>query len=121
MPSATEIGVGVAKSSDPVPKFISVEMFGRSASEGVKFEVVNTSAAVVAYGFLGKTHDLKPRMTITQSSCSMGEITFATPDGFLSAGGEFAQFKAENGKRYILKSGVNGAISVEIGITTKPR
>jgi hypothetical protein len=121
MPSATEIGVGVAKSSDPVPKFISVEMFGRSASEGVKFEVVNTSAAVVAYGFLGKTHDLKPRMTITQSSCSMGEITFATPDGFLSAGGEFARFKAENGKRYILKSGVNGAISVEIGITTKPR
>ena len=121
MASATEIGVGVAKSSDPVPKFISVEMFGRPANEGVKFEVVNASAALVAYGFLGKTRDLKPRMTITQSSCSMGEITFTTPAGFLSTGNEIARFKAENGKRYILKSGVNGTISVEIGINIKPR
>ncbi len=121
MASATEIGVGVAKSPDPVPKYISVEMFGRPASEGVKFEVVNTSADIVAYRFLGKTRDLKPRMTITQSSCGVGEITFTKPAGFLTSGGEIARFSPENGKRYILKSGVNGAISIEIGINIKSR
>jgi uncharacterized protein YkwD len=119
MASATEIGVGVAKSSDPVPKFISVEVFGRPASEGIKFEVVNASTAVVAYGFLGKTRDLQPRMTLTQSSCSVGEITFSKPAVVLSSGGEIGRFKAENGKRYILKSGVSGAISIEIGIAVK--
>jgi len=121
MASATEIGVGVAKSSDPVPKFISVEMFGRPASEGVRFEIINTLATSVAYAFQGKTRDLKPRMTITQSSCSIGEITFTKPAGFLSSGAEIARFKPENGKRYILKSGGDGAISIEIGINIKPR
>jgi hypothetical protein len=121
MASATEIGVGVAKSPDPVPKYISVEMFGRPASEGVKFEIVNTSADIVAYRFLGKTRDLKPRMTITQSSCSVGEVTFTKPAGFLSSGSEIARFSPENGKRYILKSGVHGAISIEIGINIKSR
>ena len=121
MASATEIGVGVAKSSDPVPKFISVEMFGRPASDGVKFEVVNTSAANIAYAFEGRTHALKPQTTITQSTCGAGEITFSTPGDFFSPAREVGRVRAENGKRYTLKNGVNGAIAIEIGINIKLR
>jgi hypothetical protein len=121
MASVTEIGVGVARSSDPVPKFISVELFGRPASDGVKFEVVNASAASVTYAFAGKTHDLKPRMTITQSTCGAGEITFSTPAGFFSSASEIARIRAEDGKRYTLKSGASGAITVDVGAHAKPR
>ena len=121
MASATEIGVGVARSSDAVPKFISVELFGRPVSDGVKFEVVNASAASVAYAFEGRTHALKPQMTITQSTCGAGEITFSKPASFFSSASEIARVRAENGKRYILKNSVNGAISIEVGIGIKLR
>jgi hypothetical protein len=119
MRSASEIGVGVARAPGEVSKFISVEMFGHPAAAALKFEVVNASTANVTYAFEGKTHDLKPRMTITQSACGGGEITFSTPAGFFSSAGEIARIQAQNGKRYTLKTGANGAVAVEVNVRIK--
>jgi hypothetical protein len=121
MASATEIGVGVARSPDAVPKFISVELFARPASDSLKFEVVNASGANVTYAFGGKTRDLKPQMIITQSTCGDGQITFSKPAGFFSSESEIARIRAENEKRYTLKNSQGGTITVEIGALAKSR
>jgi hypothetical protein len=120
MASATEIGVGVARAPGPTPKFISVEMFGRPETHALKFEVVNLSGSHVTYAFEGRTHDLKPRLKLVQSACAPGEIAFSKPAGFLSSAHEIARMPAENGKRYTLKTGVNGTVTVDIGPRPKP-
>jgi hypothetical protein len=121
MASATEIGVGVARAPGATPKFISVEMFGRPASHTVKFEVVNLSGATVTYAFEGKTHELKPRLSLVQSTCMPGEISFSKPAGFFSTATEIARMPAQNGKRYTLKTGTNGSLTVDIGSRTNPK
>jgi hypothetical protein len=121
MASATEIGAGVARAPGPVPKFISVELFGRPASDSVKFEIVNSSRAGVSYTFEGKTHDLKPRMSIVQSSCTPGELMFSKPGGFFSSASEIARLPAQNGKLYTLKSSVGGGVMVDVTTREKVR
>jgi uncharacterized protein YkwD len=121
MASATEIGVGVARAPGATPKFISVEMFGRPATDAIKFEVVNLSGTNVTYTFEGKTHELKPRLALTQSTCTPGEIAFSKPGGFFSAASEIARMPAQNGKRYTLKAGANGTVNVDIGLRTKAK
>lgn len=115
--SATEIGVGVAQAPGAAPKFISVQMLGRPASEGVKFEVFNGTSVNVTYSFEGRTHDLKPRSTITQTSCGAGEIKLAKPAA--SAPADSVRIKAQNGKRYSLRNGGNGSFAVEISVPAK--
>jgi hypothetical protein len=121
MASATEIGVGVARAPGATPKFISVEMFGRPATSTIRFDVVNLSAADVTYAFEGKTRDLKPRLSIVQSTCTPGEISFSKPGGFFSAATEIARMPARDGVRYTLKSGANGTVTVDIGPRAKPK
>lgn len=119
MSSATEIGVGVARAPGPVPKFISVELFGRPAADSVKFEIVNSSRAGVSYTFEGKTHDLKPRVSVVQSSCTPGELVFSTPGGFFSSASEIARLPAQDGKLYTLKSGATGGVT--LGVTGREK
>jgi hypothetical protein len=114
MPSATEIGVGVAQAPGPVPKFISVELFGRPASETLKFEIVNSSRAGVGYTFDGRAHDLKPRMSVVQSSCTPGELVFSTPGGLFSSASEIARLPAQDGKLYTLRSDATGGVTVDV-------
>jgi uncharacterized protein YkwD len=121
MASATEIGVGVARAPGATAKFISVEMFGRPATDAIKFEIVNLSGANVSYAFEGKTHDLKPRLSITQSTCTPGEIAFSKSAGFFSAATEIARMPAQNEKRYTLKAGANGTVTIDIGSRTKSK
>lgn len=119
MAGTTEIGVGVARGSGDVPKFISVELFGRPASASLTFEVANLSSATVSFAFQGKAHDLKPRTTIVQHTCAAGDIQLTKPASLFSSASEIANMPAENGKRYTLKNGANGTIAVNIGMRSK--
>jgi hypothetical protein len=60
-------------------------------------------------------------MTITQSTCGAGEITFSKPAGFFSSSSEIARVRAEDGKRYTLTSDASGAITVDVAAHAKPR
>lgn len=117
--SVTEIGVGVARAPGTTPKFISVELFGHPASASMIFEIANLSGATVTYAFQGKSRDLKPRMTIVQRTCAAGIIKLSKPGGFFSSATEIAHMPAENGKRYTLKAGAIGVVSVDIGARAK--
>jgi hypothetical protein len=119
--SVTEIGVGVARAPGAIPKFISVELFGRPSSASKTFEIANLSGATVTYAFQGKSHDLKSRTTIIQSTCADGLIKLSKPGGFFSSASDIAHMPAEDGKRYTLKSDANGAVSVDIGVRPKSR
>jgi hypothetical protein len=85
------------------------------------FEIANLTGATVTYAFQGKSHDLKPRMTVVQRTCAAGVIKLSKPGGFFSSATEIAHMPAEDGKRYTLKAGASGAVSVDIGTRAKSR
>jgi hypothetical protein len=106
--SVTEIGVGVARAPGPKPKFISVELFGRPATEIYTFKVMNSSSAGVSYSFEGKTRDLKPGMSAVVTACAPGEIVVLKQGGFFSGMTEIGRSRAENKKVYVVTSTAGG-------------
>lgn len=119
MKHATEIGVGVAKSSDKAPKFISVQLFGRPSSTSYEFQVVNVSEVAVNYTFGGETLDLPPRMSATHSACLPSELVFSKPGGLLSAAKELSRMRAEDGKLYTVKANDRGTLAVDTSARKK--
>ncbi len=112
--SATEIGVGVARAPGPKPKFISVELFGRPASESYSFKVTNQSNSAISYSFEGKTRELKPGTTSVVTTCSPGQLVFSKASGFFANSAEIARVTPENNRVYTLKSGATGGTTVAI-------
>lgn len=112
--SVTEIGVGVARAPGPKPKFISVELFGRPATEIATFKVMNLSNAGVAYSFDGKTRDLKPGTAAVLTACSPGELVLSKQGGLFSNRTEIARTRTENKRVYTLKSTAIGGTTLEI-------
>lgn len=106
-PSATEIGVGVARAPDPDPKFISVQLFGRPQSLKVEFRIENQAGTSVRYVLGEEVHTLPPRSIVTHASCDADPLTFE------NAGPARQRFEPRNGDRFVARSRAGGAIVIE--------
>lgn len=117
--NVTEIGVGIAKSADAIPKFISVQLFGRPASAALEFQIVNASPAALTYKLGGKPHDIAPHLSVTHKSCRSATLVFERPGGWLAGASEIGRVEAEDGKLYTLETGSGDTVVLNIGARRK--
>jgi Cysteine-rich secretory protein family len=101
----TEIGIGIARSLDPVPKYLSVQLFGRPETFKFAFKIENRSGAAVTYQFDKTRHALVHNSTVTQTTCTPGVLQFE---------GVVATYSAVDGTVYRLTRGVSGALHVDV-------
>jgi hypothetical protein len=106
-PSATEIGVGVARAPGPDPKFIAVQLFGRPQSLKIEFRIVNEAGTTVRYVLGEEVHTLPPRTIVTHASCHADRLTFE------NAGPAMQPFEPRNGDRFVARSRAGGVIAIE--------
>lgn len=106
-PSATEIGVGLARAPDPDPKFISVQLFGRPQSLKVEFRIENQGGTPVRYVLGEEVHTLPPRTIVTHVSCDADRLTFE------NAGPALQRIEPHNGDRFVARSRTGGGIAIE--------
>jgi hypothetical protein len=113
-PSATEIGVGIARAPDRDPKFIAVQLLARPESLRSVFRIENRTETTVSYRALGKAHTLAPRVTATHSACASGEIVFERSGGWFTGQQLHARFEARDGAHYVLSTGRDGRVRVDL-------
>lgn len=106
----TEIGVAMVQVPDKNPKFVTVQVFGRPQSEKFTFQIANTTGQPVTYTFSGETHDLRPSMSVTHTSCTPGTLDFVKAGTKKVA----ARFEASDQTVYTLKSDAAAGLKVEI-------
>ena len=106
-PSATEIGVGLARAPGPDPKFISVQLFGRPQSLKVEFRIENRAGITVRYALGEEVHTLPPRTIVTHASCDADRLTFE------NASPAMQRFEPRNGDRFVARSRAGGVIAIE--------
>lgn len=113
-PGVTDIGVAVARSADTVPKFISVQVFGRPRSLEIEFQVSNSSGNAVSYSFAGQMHELTPKLSITHQSCRAGPLVFTAGGGLFSSARQLGQFEAADGQLYVVKGDGRDGVTIEV-------
>jgi hypothetical protein len=106
-PTATEIGVGLARAPDANPKFISVQLFGRPEALKVEFRIENQTGTPVRYTLGEAVHTLPPRAIVTHASCDVEQLTFET------AGAAMQRFLPSHGDRFVARARAGGGIAVE--------
>ena len=107
-PTATEIGVAVARAPDPDPKFISVQLFGRPESLKVQFRIENQAGVGVGYRLGEEAHTLAVRSIVTHTSCEPSSLSFATAEN-----GVVQRFTPSSGDLFIVRARAPGALEVE--------
>jgi hypothetical protein len=120
-PAMTEIGVGVARAPGKDPKFLSVQLFARPRSLQFEFQISNTTRDVVGYSFGGEEHEIKPRYSVTHSSCNPGEITFDSFGSGLWAKKLSMRYEARDGLVYKLEPGPEGNVRVNVAPLARVR
>jgi hypothetical protein len=118
-PGVTEIGVGVAKAPDLNPKYVSVQLFGRPESLRYKFKIENRSGATVTYNALGESSTIEPRVIATHTVCDEGEIVFERAGSWLTGVALGARFKTRDGAHYVVTSGADGRVRVDLQAPTR--
>ncbi len=101
----TEIGIGIAKSADAVPKYLSVQLFGRPETYKYSFRIENRSGAPVSYQFDKTKHALLHNSIVTQTTCTPGTLQF---EGVLTT------YSAADGTVYKLSRSASGALHVDV-------
>jgi len=109
----SEIGIGVAKVPDKLPKYVTVQVFGQPASSAVEFQISNTLKDTVHYSFGGKSHSVEPHFAITHTSCTAGPIVFDKV-GSAPPKAAKARFEATDGTVYVLKPDRSAGLKVAI-------
>lgn len=107
----TEIGVAIARAPTRDPKYVAVQLFGRPRALQFTFKITNTTRHAVRYAFSGKHHVIKPRYTITHTSCKPGTISFQTGRKNAFA----ARYEARDGQVYTLTPAQAGGVRIELG------
>jgi uncharacterized protein YkwD len=108
-PDVVDIGVGVVRAPNGIPKYVAVQVFGRPASTRVSFRVTNRTQFPVSYAYAGVSRRIGPGSTISYDTCTTGALVFNTRG---SAGK--SPYPAEPGGLYILKPDAAGGVRVEI-------
>lgn len=114
MPTATEVGVGIAEAPTAKGTFIAVELIAQPGSAAYTFEIVNAAHVTVSVTFAGKERVIEPNISATHTTCHPGEIIFSASGGAFSAAGDIARLPAQDQKIYTLKPDTEGNLSVEI-------
>lgn len=113
-PHVDEIGVAVVRAPDQHPKYISVQLLGRSRSQMYSFRITNAARHSVSYSFGGETHRIDPRYTVRHEACEPGEITFETGGDWIGWNKIKSRYEVSDGQAYILDEDSSGAISVKV-------
>lgn len=93
-PAVTEIGVAIAhRSYQGLQDYYAVQLFGRPASDAVRFSVRNETSAAVRYRVGDKPYTLGPRYSRTHTECITKALAFEAPVG--------KRFEVGNGDRYV--------------------
>jgi hypothetical protein len=108
-PAVTETGVGVAQ-SEQTSAYYAVQLFGRPKSQQIEFQVTNTSDLTIQYTIDGQTMSLPSQSTHTHQQCRPAEVTFHWPGAQ-----ERKTVRPNNGERYTIVRGNDGAFRVEPG------
>jgi uncharacterized protein YkwD len=108
-PAVTETGVGVAQ-SEQTGAYYAVQLFGRPRSQQIEFQVTNTSDLTIQYAIDGQTMSLPSQSTHTHQQCRPPEVTFHWPGAQ-----ERKTVQPNNGERYMIVRGNDGAFRVEPG------
>jgi len=74
---ATETAVAIARSAQG--RYYAVQLFGRPASQRVRFEIGNRAPQAVRYELDGKAFDLPPRSTRTHLQCGVPALQMRLP------------------------------------------
>jgi Cysteine-rich secretory protein family len=105
-PLVTEIGVGIAQSPEPEPKFLTVQLFGRPDTFKYELHIENRSGAAVPY-VLGQKNNSVPDLTsIKHTACVPQDVKF-------DIGKVSSTFEASDGGTFIISRGPDGRPRVE--------
>ena len=76
-PDVTETGAALARGKSGY--YYAVQMFGRPASQAIKFSIANRANAAIRYRLGGTTFSLTPRQIRTHQQCRSDELQFDWP------------------------------------------
>jgi uncharacterized protein YkwD len=97
---ATETAVAIAGNAQG--RYYAVQLFGRPASQRVRFDIVNRAAQAVRYELDGKPFDLPPRATRTHEQCGQSTLRMqlpgAEPQVLQPGAGEHLRVEQPNGR-----------------------
>lgn len=105
-PAVTETGIGIARSNDPVPKFLAVQLLGRPDGFKYSFSIENRAGEPVAYTLDTQPRRIASAAVITFTACAPRTLAFKT-------GALTAEFQTATGDRFVLSPGPDGAPRVE--------
>ena len=100
-PDATETAVAIARSERG--RYYAVQLFGRPASQRVRFEIGNRGPQAVRYELDGKAFELPPRATRTHLQCGPPALALqwpagAAPETLHPAAGDRQRVEVANGR-----------------------
>ena len=102
---ATETAVAMARSAQG--RYYAVQLFGRPASQRVRFAIANRAPQAVRYELDGKPFDLPPRATRTHEQCGQSELRVqlpgAAPRVLQPAAGDQLRVEQLNGRWQLTK------------------
>jgi uncharacterized protein YkwD len=102
---ATETAVAMARSAQG--RYYAVQLFGRPASQRVRFAIANRAPQAVRYELDGKPFDLPPRATRTHEQCGQSvlraQLPGAGPQVLHPAAGDRLRVEQQNGRWRLAK------------------
>jgi hypothetical protein len=113
-PHVTETAVAVAKAPGE-EKYLSVQLFGRPATQRYEFKVKNASELPVAYVFEGRSFTIDGRSIITHTECVPGALSFVSAGSLFSKQALSAAFPATAGATVLIEPAGSGP-SLKIGL-----
>jgi uncharacterized protein YkwD len=102
----TETAVAIARSERG--RYYAVQLFGRPASQSIRFQIGNRAPQAVRYELDGKAFDLPPRATRTHVQCGAPAVQLqlpgdAAPKLFRPASGDRLRVELANGRWRVLQ------------------
>lgn len=106
-PGVTDTGIGVATAGANDPRYVAVQLLGRSQALKFSFRIINRSPDLIGYTFAGKAQTVAPRQVITHTSCAGGTLAFLL-------GPSVARYETRDGQIYTLRADGNGGVRLEV-------
>lgn len=106
-PHVTETGIGIAKTADLDPKFLTVQLFGRPGAFKYSINIENMSGTNVTYVLGNQKNTIVPSMHVTHTTCVPNELTF-------DIGKVTSKFETHDGETFLITRGGDGKPRVEL-------
>ncbi len=106
-PHVTETGIGIARSGDTNPKFLTVQLFGRPSSFKYSIAIENISGAAVSYLIDDQKNTIADAMHVTHTACVPHELTF-------DIGKVTSKYQARDGETFVIARGPDGKVHVDL-------